>query len=119
MLITEPQMPPQGESTGFAIEDAILFARIMKDAANRQEEHDQSTPDLIDVKAVFAQYERNRRRRIDTAYTEANTRWDSAKDTGWLASIIREWMTSLFLWFTRSSKEKNFSFDVRTVSLED
>jgi hypothetical protein len=112
-------MPPQGESTGFAIEDAMLFARIMKDAINSQEELGQSTPDLIDVKAVFARYERNRRARIDTAYAESNTRWESVKDTGWLASVMREWMTWLYLWFTQSAREKSFTFDVKTMSLAD
>jgi salicylate hydroxylase len=112
-------MPPQGESTGFAIEDAMLFARIMNEAMNRQEESGESTSDLVDVKAVFERYERNRRARIDSAYADANTRWESVKDTGWLASVMREWMTWLFLWFTRSGREKNFGFDVKTVSLAD
>ena len=112
-------MPPQGESTGFAIEDAMLFTRIMKEAMNSQEEPNQSIPDLVNVKAVFARYERNRRARIDAAYAEANTRWESVKDTGWLASVMREWMIWLFLWFTRSTREKNFTFDVKTVTLED
>lgn len=112
-------MPPQGESTGFAIEDAMLFARIMNDAINRQEEPDQSAPDLIDVESVFVRYERNRRARIDAAYAEANTRWESVKDAGWLFSVMREWMVWLFLWFTRSSREKNFAFNVKTVNLAD
>lgn len=112
-------MPPQGESTGFAIEDAMLFARIMNDAINRPEESSQSGPGSVDVEAVFTRYERNRRARIDAAYTEANMRWESVKDTGWLASVMREWMIWLFLWFTRSSREKNFAFDVKTVNLAD
>jgi salicylate hydroxylase len=112
-------MPPQGESTGFAIEDAMLFTRIMKDAINSQEERGQSTPDLIDVKAVFTRYERNRRARIDTAYEESNSRWDSVKDKGWLASVMMDWMTWLYLWFTQSAREKSFTTNVKTMSLVD
>ena len=112
-------MPPQGESTGFAIEDAMLFARVMNDAIKLQEEPSQSDSDLINVEAIFARYERNRRARIDDAYEEANTRWETVKDTGWLVSVMREWMIWLFLWFTKSSREKNFVFDVKTMSLAD
>lgn len=110
-------MPPQGESTGFAIEDAMLFARILKEAHEHVERFDESGEQTIDIDAVFSRYERNRRRRIDEAFTEADMRWDLAKDKGWIVSVLLDWLTPWFLWWTKSSRDKNFRFDVKAVGL--
>lgn len=112
-------MPPQGESTGFAIEDAVLFARIMKEAHEHIERFDESAEQTGDIDAVFHRYERNRRNRIDEAFAEADMRWDLAKDKGWLASVLLDWLTPWFLWWTKSAREKNFRLDVRSFELLD
>jgi 2-polyprenyl-6-methoxyphenol hydroxylase-like FAD-dependent oxidoreductase len=101
-------MPPQGESTGFAIEDTILLARILHEAAP-------STP----IEDVFARFERNRRKRIDDAYDEAAFRWETAKDAGLIKTVAKEWVTGAFLWWTKAQRDEGFAFDVRTVELVD
>jgi hypothetical protein len=52
-------MPPQGESTAFAIEDAVLISRDF-------ERFPQG-----DISRIFMVYENTRRHRIDKAYKEA------------------------------------------------
>lgn len=112
-------MPPQGESTGFAIEDAILFARIMKEAQEHVDRSDESGEQTIDIEAVFARYQNNRRKRIDDAFAEADMRWDLVKDKGWIASVLLDWLTPWFLWWTKSKRDENFRFNVSSVKLLD
>ena len=69
-LIIRFQMPPQGESIGFAVEDAVLFARIIE--CNPEEP----------ISTLFTTYESLRRPTIDSAYKEAAFRWDVLKDKG-------------------------------------
>jgi len=107
------KMPPQGESTGFAIEDALLFSRIMKDAV------EQAGDQTVDVSAVFARYERNRRKRINEAFAEADMRWETVKDKGWLVSVLLDWFTPIWLWWTKAARENNYRYDVTTAELLD
>jgi 2-polyprenyl-6-methoxyphenol hydroxylase-like FAD-dependent oxidoreductase len=101
-------MPPQGESVGFAIEDAILLARILSEQ-----------PTSANIEDTFARYVRNRKKRIDDAFDEASWRWETVKDAGYFQTVAKEWLTSVFLWWTKTSRDENFAFDVRTVSLVD
>jgi hypothetical protein len=101
-------MPPQGESVGLAIEDSILFARTLAAKA----------PNTL-VSETFAHFERNRKDRIDAAYEEANWRWDTAKDAGVVATVLKEWATTAFLWWTKTSRDENFAYDVREIELLD
>jgi 2-polyprenyl-6-methoxyphenol hydroxylase-like FAD-dependent oxidoreductase len=52
-------MPPQGESTGFAIEDAVLVSRVFDRFSQK------------DLSHIFEVYEKTRRPRINKAYKEA------------------------------------------------
>ena len=94
-------MPPQGESTGLAIEDAVLFARVLE-----------CTPQ-ISVEATFQLYEKTRRPRIDTAYKEAVSRWKNAKDRSWFFQKVIEWMMWVYLWHKMADFEASMSYDVR------
>jgi len=94
-------MPPQGESTGLAIEDSVLFARVLE-----------AFPDSP-VSRVFEVYERTRRPRIDVAYKDALARWERVKDKNWLMQKLEEWLTWAFLWFKADAFQKSFSYDVR------
>ena len=98
-------MPPQGESGGMALEDAILFARVM------------ATMEDKELTERFAAYERLRRPHADEAYQQASFGWETQKDSGWLAFYFRSWITSLFLWWTRSAREKRYSEDIATIDL--
>ncbi|KAF2469980.1 FAD/NAD(P)-binding domain-containing protein [Lindgomyces ingoldianus] len=99
-------MPPQGESAGFALEDAILLSRIL--------EHHQSKS----IAELFDRYEQLRRPRINAAVKEANLRFETIRDRGWLTTIIVEWMTWAFLSWTASRKEQEFAYDVRDLDLK-
>lgn len=92
-------MPPQGESTGICIEDAILFSRAMV----KYNEHDFS--------AIFAAYEKFRRPHIDSAYDQAVQRWETVKDSGAFVYRIKTFLTPWFLWWTAKSRDEEFSVD--------
>jgi len=94
-------MPPQGESTGLAIEDSVLFARVVETLSDSP------------ISRVFAAYERTRRPRIDVAYKAALARWERVKDKNWLVQKLEEWLTWAFLWFKAGAFQKSFSYDVR------
>jgi salicylate hydroxylase len=99
-------MPPQGESGGMAVEDAILFARVMAATA------DQRLPER------FAAYERLRKPHADRAFAEASMGWDTQKDSGWIAFYLRSWLTTAFLWWTAEGRQKRYSEDVATIELD-
>lgn len=94
-------MPPQGESTGLAIEDSILLARVF------------SLRTEITVQDAFQIYEKTRRPRIDTAYKEAVSRWERVKDRSWFLQKLIEWLISIIVWLKTNSFEKSVSYDVR------
>ena len=98
-------MPPQGESGGMALEDSILFARVMEATATKA------------LSERFAAYERLRRPRADAAYQEASFGWETQKDSGWFAFYLRSWMTTLFLWWTAAARQRRYSEDITTVEL--
>jgi salicylate hydroxylase len=99
-------MPPQGESTGFAIEDAILFSRLLNEAAPS-----------TSIESTTARYERNRRKKIDDAFDEAAFRWETVKDAGLLKTVAKEWLTGVFLWWTKEQRDEGFAFDIREAAL--
>ena len=88
-----------------ALEDAILFARVMAATADK------------DLLFRFAAYEKLRRPQADKAYREASFGWDTQKDSGWFAFYLRSWMTTLFLWWTAAARQKRYSEDIATVDL--
>ena len=92
-------MPPQGESTGICIEDAIIFSRCIM-------YHDRK-----DLSSIFTVYEKIRRPNIDKAYDEAVMRWENVKDSGWFAYKMRTLLTPWFLWWTAKAREEEFSHD--------
>jgi 2-polyprenyl-6-methoxyphenol hydroxylase-like FAD-dependent oxidoreductase len=99
-------MPPQGESAGHALEDAILFARVMQHSMDKG------------LDEVFSAYERVRRGRIDQAYAEAVFGWETQKDSGWFTFVLRNWFTSWYLWWTSTSRCQRYKEDVATMRLE-
>lgn len=99
-------MPPQGESTGYALEDAILFARAV------QRDLDKG------INAAFDTYERTRRDHIDKAYDESAFGWETQKDSGWIVFLLRSWLTSAFLWWTSTARQRRYNEDVATGNLE-
>lgn len=103
--LTGFQMPPQGESTGLAIEDSVLLARVLAKLS------DKSIPE------AFRVYEKTRRPRIDTAYKEAVARWENVRDKTWLRQKLEEWLTWLYMWYKADVFEKSFAYDVRKETI--
>lgn len=77
-------MPPQGESTGLAIEDATLFAQIVEGFPEKS------------IQDLFETYEKTRRPRINLAYKHATSRW-RVYDKSWLTNKFEEWATWAYL----------------------
>ncbi|KAH0845443.1 putative salicylate hydroxylase [Fonsecaea pedrosoi] len=99
-------MSPQGESTAYALEDAILFARVLGCRSDRG------------LDEVFRAYQSVRRANIDRAYDEANFGWGTQSDCGWFTFLLRSWMTTAYLWWTTSARQKRYCEDVATMSLD-
>jgi salicylate hydroxylase len=98
-------MPPQGESTGFAVEDAVLISRVFE---RFQQE---------DISRIFEVYENTRRARINTAYKEAVFRWGQVKDKSWFGQKANEWLAWAFLWFKKDAFEASMTYDIRMEKL--
>ena len=98
-------MPPQGESAGMALEDVVVFARLLAQHSKHS------------IGNIFAAYERARRQRIDTAYDDASYRWESVKHTGWFAQWMKEGLISWWIWWTAKSRNQSFQEDFTTVYL--
>lgn len=92
-------MPPQGESTGICIEDAILFSRALSQHNSKG------------IRTMLAAYEAFRRPHIDSAYDQAVQRWETVKDSGALAHRLKTFLTPWFLWWTAKARDEEFSLD--------
>jgi hypothetical protein len=100
-------MPPQGESVGLALEDVVLFSTLLAKYKSKT------------AAELFELFESLRTGRINAAFDEANFRWETVKDKGWLAGVMMEWITAAVLWWSKEERVKNFSFDVRDIPLPD
>jgi hypothetical protein len=99
-------MPPQGESIGMALEDVVVFSRVLEQQnATREATH------------IFETYDGMRRERIEAAWKEADFRFETVKDKGWLAGIMMDYLTVFFLWLTRSKHQDSMAYDVRDVEI--
>ena len=99
-------MPPQGESVGLCIEDAIIFSRCMMHHAS------------YDFSSIFDAYERIRRQPIDHAHNEAVRRWETVKDSGWFMYQMKTLLTPWVLWWMNQSKDKEFGEDWSEANIE-
>jgi salicylate hydroxylase len=110
-------MPPQGESTGLALEDAVIFARLLGLHLGQSSKSSNQDEEATDFKRVFSSYLSHRFARIDEAYNEANMRWEQVKDSGWLVQKVKEWLTWVFMWWMSRTKAKYFEEDWGSVEL--
>ncbi|KAJ5688529.1 hypothetical protein N7462_002921 [Penicillium macrosclerotiorum] len=99
------QMPPRDESAAYALDDAILFARIL--ARYRSEP-------LVEV---FDAYESLRRDTINRAFKESHRMWDRNRDMGHLEGRLKEWMMPFYLRSHRDEREAAWEFDAAQISL--
>ncbi|KAK2875133.1 hypothetical protein FQN49_001759 [Arthroderma sp. PD_2] len=92
-------MPPQGESIGIAIEDAIVFTRTL--AKYRS----------YSLSEAFKVYEGLRRDRIHEQYQEASRRWETVRDCGYLVNKLKEAILPWWIWWSNESRAKTFMSD--------
>jgi len=98
-------MPPQGESTGVAIEDGVLLARVF------------SRRDTRSISQLFSDYEVLRRPVIEKTYDETMFRWNRVSNRGWFMAYLMEWLTLVYVWFMNNWSKDNFDRDVRELEL--
>ncbi|EAW07059.1 FAD-dependent oxidoreductase [Aspergillus clavatus NRRL 1] len=78
-------MPPREESAAYAIEDAMLFARILAEDRDRA------------LSEVFLDYEDARRSLVDKAFDTTRKLWQSDLDKGFFPGHFRDCMSSIQL----------------------
>ena len=100
-------MPPQGESTGLALEDAILFAHIFSRRTTRP------------IPQLFADYEVLRRGDINKHYNNAvwSMQHAFAGKKSWWMDMVEEWITGWVLLVKRWRQGSHFGGDVNELAL--
>jgi len=105
VLTTPVQMPPQGESTGVAIEDALLLSHVF------------SLRSSHGVSEMLGIYESLRRKEIDTLYKKSVWQWSQAGTKGWVWYMFMELITWLVIMSFNKRKEDYFARDVTKLPL--
>jgi hypothetical protein len=99
-------MPPQGESTGYAIEDGVLIAHLLQSGQDRTAEQ------------LVANFETVRRPVIGKYYRDALWVMEHGfAKRSWLMSIPIEWGVWMYLLVKKWSQENHFAGDVRDIKL--
>lgn len=98
-------MPPRDESAAYALDDAILFARIL--ARYRFE----PLPD------VFRAYQDIRRETVDNAYKISQRMWEKNRDLGFLEGRLKEWTLPRKIRNQRGEREAAWEFDATKIDL--
>lgn len=98
-------MPPRDESAAYALDDAILFARILGQYRTEP------------LERVFDAYERLRRSTIDYAFKESRRMWDKNRDMGMLEGWLKEWKVPFYLRSHRDEREAAWEFDATKIAI--
>ncbi|EXL91309.1 hypothetical protein NOF04DRAFT_18083 [Fusarium oxysporum II5] len=98
-------MPPQGESTGIAIEDGVLFGHVLSEGIS------------TGVPYVMEAYEALRRHGIKKLHAETMFRWNAGSSSSWLWSIVMEFATWAYLLLSNYRQKDYFERDVRSFKL--
>ncbi|KAF5585154.1 salicylate hydroxylase [Fusarium subglutinans] len=93
-------MPPQGESTGIAIEDAVLFSHVRGKGISKG------------VPYIMEAYEALRRGDIKKLHDETMFRWNAGNSSSWLWSILMEFATWIYLLLKNHQQEDYFKRDL-------
>lgn len=105
LIVTLPQMPPRDESAAYALDDTILFARIL--ALHRSEP----------LPEVFETYERLRRDTINYAFKESLRMWDRNREMGIWENRLKEFMMPFHLRSHRDEREAAWEFDATKIAI--
>lgn len=98
-------MPPRDESAAYALDDAILFARIL--AYHRMEP----------LSEVFEAYEGIRREKINRAFKQSCKMWERNRDMGLLEGRLKEWTMPFYIRSHREEREAAWEFDAARIAV--
>lgn len=98
-------MPPIYSSASYALDDAILFARVL--ARYR----------LEPLYNVFDTYEALRRDAVERAFVESHKIWDRMKNQGSYEARVSEWRMASYLKHDSHQLEKTWTHDVATIPI--
>ena len=96
-------MPPQGESSGYAIEDTIVYARTLAKA---------TTTAQLDLNQVSQTYEALRRPKIDAAFVEAHRRWSGTENSWWIMYKLKIWLLPWLIWLLAGKTNREWEEDL-------
>ncbi|KAL5336541.1 hypothetical protein BJX70DRAFT_400488 [Aspergillus crustosus] len=87
-------MPPRDESAAYALDDSIMFSRILA--------HNRDAP----LPTIFQKYETLRRGPVEEAFSAAGKLWESHRDMGVLGGRWKEWTMPWVLKSGRRGRER-------------
>ncbi|KAL2868100.1 FAD-dependent oxidoreductase [Aspergillus lucknowensis] len=96
-------MPPRDESAAYALDDAIMFARILA--------HHRDEP----LECAFSRYESVRRGVVEEAFSAASRMWETHRDMGVLEGRWKELKVPRTLWKGRGVRDAAWRFDAFDV----
>ncbi|PWY75040.1 salicylate hydroxylase [Aspergillus heteromorphus CBS 117.55] len=98
-------MPPRDESAAYALDDAILFSRIL--AKHRYD------PLTVSFKA----YEDLRRGTVNAAFQVSRRMWEKNRDMGFLEGRLKEWTMPMQVRNAKESREAAWEFDATKIQI--
>ncbi|KAE8347774.1 hypothetical protein BDV24DRAFT_1551 [Aspergillus arachidicola] len=98
-------MPPRDESAAYALDDAILFSRIL--AKHRHEP----------LPVAFKAYEDLRRNTVNTAFKASRRMWEKNRDMGFLEGRLKELTFPLYIRNHRQEREAAWAFDATQITI--
>lgn len=98
-------MPPRDESAAYALDDAILLARVFRLY------YDQP------LSLAFQTYDSIRRKPINDAYKDSIAGWANNRDHGKWASRLEEWLTPWHLRRKKRARVGAWVFDAHSVEI--
>ncbi|KAL4920683.1 hypothetical protein BDW62DRAFT_208810 [Aspergillus aurantiobrunneus] len=96
-------MPPRDESAAYALDDSIMFCRVLA--------HHRDEP----LTTIFSKYEALRRGPVEEAFSAAGQMWATHRDMGFLEGRWKEWTMPWVLWKNRGARNAAWKFDAYDV----
>lgn len=98
-------MPPRDESASYALDDAIIFARILVKYR------------LKPVAESFRAYEDFRRETVNRAFQDSWSSWEEKRDMGALGARLREWTLPKKIRKQHRARETAWGFDAAQIDV--
>lgn len=98
-------MLPRDESAAYALDDAILFARVLAQYGD------------LPLPIAFEVYESLRREDVTQAFKASHKFWKQYKDSGVFEARIQEWLLPFHLRQHRADRDAAFEFDASKVAI--